>query len=423
MKHVDPSDHDSLREDEEYRQVALKAMKAGRWFFIAALVVLLGIIIYYTGILLNILSIPVGIILWSIVIVFCLRGIVDGLEKRGVKRIFGTTIAYIIMFVVLAACVVLAFSPLFGVGTQFDSLIQSVPAYINQVHEWTNGLYNQYSQFFQDATIQEYVNSAFASLGNWASSLASQSAQGVAAFGSGVANTLLVVGFALVVAFWILLELPAIGKEISRLLGARHGEDLMMLEITFTRVMGGYIRATIIQCGIIAIFCGIGFGVMGLPSAAALGLIVGILNIIPVIGPWLGAALAVIVGIFVSPLIAIIALVYTVVVQQVVYTFVSPKLMSNSVDIHPALVILALMVGSALGFAMSGFVGSFIGMLLAIPLAAAAKSIFVYYFEKRTGRAILAPEGVFFKGEAKGEVNPLADATGEMPRIKSDRRD
>lgn len=422
MKHVDPSDRETLSGDKEYRDVALKTMKAGRWFFIASLVVLLGIIIYYTTIVLNILSIPIGIILWSIVIVFCLRGIVDGLEKRGVKRIFGTAIAYVIMFLVLGACIVLVFSPLFGVGNQFDSLIQSIPTYINQIRDWTNHLYAEYAVFLQDATIQEYVNNAFASLTNWASSLASQSAQGVAAFGSGVANTLLVVGFALVVAFWILLELPAIGKELTRLLGSRHGEDLMMLEITFTRVMGGYIKATVIQCGIIAVFCGIGFAVMGLPSAAALGLITGILNIIPVIGPWLGGALAGVVGIFVSPLIAIIAIVYTVIVQQVVYTFVSPKLMSNSVDIHPALVILALMVGSALGFAMSGFLGSFIGMLLSIPLAAAAKSIFVYYFEKRTGRSILAPEGVFFKGEPKAEVNPLADATGEMPPVKADQK-
>lgn len=423
MKHVDPSVRESLSEDKEFRNVAMKTMKAGRWFFIAALIVLLGIIIYYTGIVLNVLSIPVGIILWSAIIVFCLRGIVDGLEKRGLKRIFGTTIAYLIMFLVLAGCVVLAFSPLFGVGTQFDSLVQSIPSYINQVRDWSNHLYGQYAEFFQDATIQEYVNNAFASLSSWASSLASQSAQGVAAFGSGVANTLLVIGFALVVAFWILLELPAIGKEASRLLDERHGEDLMMFEITITRVMGGYIKATIIQCGIIAVCCGVGFTIMGLPSAAALGLIVGILNIIPVIGPWIAAVLVVVVGIFVSPLIAIIALVFTIVIQQVVYTFISPKLMSNSVDIHPALVILALMVGSAVGFAMSGFIGSFIGMLLSIPLAAAAKSFFVYFFEKKTGRAILAPEGVFFKGESKGEVNPLADATGEMPRITVEKHD
>ena len=96
--------------------------------------------------------------------------------------------------------------------------------------------------------------------------------------------------------------------------------------------------------------------------------------------------------------------------------------MSNSVDIHPALVIHALMIGSALGWAMSGFIGSFIGMLLSIPLAAAAKSIFVYYFEKKTGRSILDPEGVFFKGNSSDTPNPLADATGEMAPVRVDSK-
>ena len=154
---------------------------------------------------------------------------------------------------------------------------------------------------------------------------------------------------------------------------------------------------------------------MGIPSAAALGVITGLLNIIPVIGPWLGGGLAAIVGVFVSPLVALIALIYTIVVQQVVYTFVSPKIMGNSVDIHPALVILALMIGSALGLAMSGMVGSIVGMLASIPAVAFIKSLFVYYFEKSTGRVIVAPDGVVFKGNPAGsEVNPVADATGEF---------
>ena len=93
MKHVDPTSSSLDNEDKEYREVSLKTMKAGRWFFIASLVVLCGIIIYYTTVVLNILSIPIGIILWSVVIVFCLRGIVDGLEKRGANRLIGTIVA------------------------------------------------------------------------------------------------------------------------------------------------------------------------------------------------------------------------------------------------------------------------------------------------------------------------------------------
>ena len=114
-----------------------------------------------------------------------------------------------------------------------------------------------------------------------------------------------------------------------------------------------------------------------------------------------------------SPLAALIALAGTVVIQQLVYTFVSPKIMANSVDIHPALTLFALMVGSALGGAMSGLMGSLVGMLASIPLVAVAKSVFVYYFEKRTGRHLVAEDGVFFKGVPSDneQVNPIADAT------------
>ena len=179
--------------------------------------------------------------------------------------------------------------------------------------------------------------------------------------------------------------------------------------------MGGYIKGTLVQCMLIGVCCGIGFAVMGIPSAAALGVITGLLNIIPVVGPWLGGGMAAIVGVFSSPLIAVIALVYTIAVQQFIYTFISPKIMGNSVDIHPALVIMALMVGSALGFAVGGVVGNIVGMLASIPAVAAIKSLFVYYFEKRTGRVIVSPDGVIFKGEPSGEeANPVADATGEF---------
>ena len=310
------------------------------WAVVAA-ILLLGAIVY----LLNILSVPVAILIWTVIIVFCLRGIVNGLEKHHVNRGLGTTIAYIIMALVLALIGFLLFSPMFGLNAQFNDLVSNLPHYVDAVIAWGNDLYARYAPMLEDETVKNVISEVQKSAASWASSIAQGSANGIVAFSTTLANGLMALGFALVIAFWILMELPAMGRETRRLIGPKHAEDAEFFHATFTRVMGGYIKGTLLQCAVIGVGCGILFQVVGVPNAAVLGLITGVMNIIPIIGPWLGGALAAIAAVFVSPLVALIALAGTVVIQQLVYTFVSPKIMANSVDIHPALTLIALMVG------------------------------------------------------------------------------
>lgn len=370
--------------------------------------------------LLNILSVPVAIVIWTTIIVFVLRGTVNKLEEIGINRTVGTAIGYVIMFAVLALVAFLLFSPGVGMNTQFANLIENVPVYVQGISDWANDMYARYTYMLEDESVRAFVSDVQASAMEWAGDFAKNSASGAIAFGTGLANAFMAIGFALVVAFWILMQLPQLGRECKRLVGDAHAEDLEMLHITFTRVMGGYIKGTLLQCAIIGVACGILFAVLGIPNSMALGGITGILNIIPIIGPWLGGGLAAIVGIFVSPLVAVIAILGTIVIQQFVYTFISPKIMSDSVDIHPALTLIALMAGSALGGAMGGLPGSLVGMLASIPAVAVAKSVFVYYFEKRTGRRLVSKDGVFFLGtpsssEDGDAPNPIADATSPHP--------
>ena len=148
-------------------------------------ILLAGVVVY----LLNILSVPVGIVIWTTILVFCLRGPVNWLEKKGVSRTVGTTLAYVLLVVVLGAILLLMFSPAFGLGGQFSDLLENIPIYVQNVIDWGNGLYAQYSHVFEDETIHQWITDAQASLLSWASSLAKDSATGVVAVGSTVIIT------------------------------------------------------------------------------------------------------------------------------------------------------------------------------------------------------------------------------------------
>lgn len=378
------------------------------WAIVGSLV-LAGVAIY----LLKILAIPVSIIIWTVVFVFCLRGIVNGLEKHGVNRGIGTTVSYIVMFLALALVGFLMFSPVFGLNNQFANIISSIPSYIDTIRGWIDDIYKNYGHWLDDDSVKSFVNSIGESMSSWASSMASGAANAVVDFGTTVANSLMAIGFALVIAFWVLLELPMLGAETKRIISLKFYESAQFLHITFTRIMGGYIKGTLIQCFIIGLGCGILFAVIGVPNASALGVITGVMNIIPIVGPWIGGAVAAVSAIFVSPITAVIAIAGTIIIQQFVYTFISPKIMQSSVDVHPALTLIAMMIGSALGGAMSGLLGSLVGMLFAIPAVAVIRSCFIFYFERHTGRKIIADDGVFFKGDSRESdiVDPLKDAT------------
>ena len=386
------------------------------WTLVGALL-LLAAIVYFSGIVSN----AIGTIVWAVVFVFILRSPVNWLDKHGVNRTIGTVLAFVLLIVVIGLLLFIIFSPMFGNRDQFVNLMNSLPTIVHDFQAWASEFYSKYGDVLQSEEVREWLTNALQSFGTWLQGFASASATSVINAGAALGNIVMCIGFGLVIAFWMLIELPNLGREMRRLISPKYQEDADMIHITVTRVVGGYLKATIVQCALIGALCGALFAILGIPSAGAIAVITGLLNIIPIVGPWLGGALAFIVGVPDSAATAVFALLGTIVLQQIVYTFVSPKLMGDSVDIHPALTFIALLAGSGIGTAMGGLTGALVGALLSIPLVAMGKAIFVYYFEKKTGRRIVAEDGVFFKGATheSGEANPIVDATAPMPAVSS----
>jgi predicted PurR-regulated permease PerM len=126
--------------------------------------------------------------------------------------------------------------------------------------------------------------------------------------------------------------------------------------------MGGYIRGQGILCLAVGLAAFIAYSLIGLPYTLVLAMIAGLMEMIPVFGPILGAIPALLVAISVDPGKAIWVFVATGVIQMLENAWLVPRIMKNSIGVNPIIIILSLVAfGSVFGFP---------GALLALPLAA-----------------------------------------------------
>jgi len=109
-----------------------------------------------------------------------------------------------------------------------------------------------------------------------------------------------------------------------------------------------------------------------------LAIIAGLLEAIPNIGPTIASILAGIFGLTVSPLTAVLAVVWGIVIQQVEGNFIVPKVMNHAVGIHPLITILLIAAGAKLG--------GVIGALIAVPLYLVAQSTYLSFFQNKTSK-------------------------------------
>ena len=369
----------------------------------------IGLIIAFCIWCLGHISDAVIVLVTGSVMAFIYAPIANWLTRRlNMPRLPATLIG---LLVVLLAIVLLVAAVLPPLVKQAIGFLSEIPTYVDALQTaWDNlnaSLGATPDGAFQSAVVSvlETVSSQARSAG---SQLASSAASGILSGVTSVVKTIVDVFMALVVSFWLTKDFPSMETEIANIVGPRRGEDYRIITSVFGRSLAGYLKGLIINSACTGVIAWLGFWALGIPYSGLLGIITAILNVIPYIGPWIGGALGFFVGLSVGIWPAVLSIVVTVVAQQFTDNFISPKVMQTAVALHPVFVIIALLAGGALGGP--------IAMIAAVPLTAAFKGVFIYYFEKKTGRQLVSRDGMLFRGEPfcdeQGNPRPACDALG-----------
>jgi predicted PurR-regulated permease PerM len=171
----------------------------------------------------------------------------------------------------------------------------------------------------------------------------------------------------LLVTPYFAIAMPSIKRWLVRLLRPAHREDFLRVLSDATDLMANFIVGNLVVSVIAGLVTWVGLTILGVPYALALAAWVAITDIIPVLGALLGAAGVAAVAVVQSPEALVWSMVLLIGYQQLENFVIAPRVMKKAVDLSPATVIIALMIG--------GTLAGLVGALLALPLAALIKII------------------------------------------------
>ncbi|MDQ1744411.1 MAG: hypothetical protein QOE23_2750 [Pseudonocardiales bacterium] len=265
--------------------------------------------------------------------------------------------------------------------------------------------------FNLDATaVTDFVNQATDKLKANSGSIASSVLSGVATVGGLLVHGVL----ALVLCFFLLKDGPRFVPWLARWTGPAGGAHLGELSVRSWNVLSGFMRAQAAVGLVDAVAIGIGLAVLRVPFALPLAVLVFFGAFIPIVGAFVSGALAALVALVTNGLTsALIVLAVVVVVQQVEGHVLQPLLVGRALELHAAVVILAVVTGGALF--------SVIGAFLAVPLVAVAVTLARYAREQLLVRSQPAEAATDPGPDATTEAEGPADldAVGTRPQVRT----
>ena len=299
----------------------------------------------------------VGWCILALLLAVVLNPAVDWLQRRRIKRSLGILLTYLGLVAVLLVIVGIFVPILINEITDLIDFIVAVIQDPTQVTEYLRNTLERLGLGFVFNTLSAQVAELPNQLGAWARSLL-LSAGGLAISAASFVTALVTI---LTLTFFLLLNPNRFVDVGLRLFTEPQRPRVRRLLGQSSGVVFGYVSGNLVISFICGVLTFIVLLVLGMPYPVALALLVAVLDLIPLVGATLGGALLVIVGLFVSPLTALLLLIYVLIYQQVEGSFLQPMVYSRAVQLDPLLIFIAVLVG--------GLLLGIPGALLAIPVA------------------------------------------------------
>ena len=294
---------------------------------------------------------------------YLLNPIVNLLEKRvKLKRIYGIVLVFILL---IGALVLIIGSVIPSLVSQITSLAESIPSFIASVEEWIREMAR--SPFFKQIDLQAQFDKLDISYGTIIQRFLSSLSNSIGSIVGQVANATMIIVTAPFILFYMLKDGNRLVPNVERFFPVKRREQIVDL---LGKLNYKYISGQAIECVFVATFTFIGYLIIGVDYAFLFGVIAGVTNLIPYLGPYLGLMPAVLVTVFDSPLKALLCCVVVLIVQQLDGNIIYPNVIGKTLAIHPLTIILVLLV--------AGNIAGLLGIFLGVPFYAVCRVLVTF---------------------------------------------
>ncbi len=351
--------------------------RAARWGLLAWSVI--GIVLLVVGVFWYVLR-PIRVIfppiVVALIVMYLLAPPIDALEQRGVRRVWGTLLVYVLFFAALTIVLILLIPV---ISHQVAEFSRGIPDLLDRTQQGIERLASRLGIKIDVAGLIQAFQPGKGTASIFLSRLTS--------FTSGVVRAVVVLLLGPLIAFYLLVDLPKIRRGAVALLPSRRRAELVALGERVAETLGGFFRGQLVVAVLVGLFSLFGFWLFGLPYFAVLGTLTALLALVPLIGTTIAAIPVLFVAMTASgrtggvfhlrggwPLV-VASVIVLVLAQELDTRLLGPRLQRRAARMHPVTVLLSLLIGGTL-------LGVW-GMLLAVPTVAAAKVVLLHVWDTR----------------------------------------